>query len=83
MTGRKARSLHICCGFSLDFIISIWGNLYEIFYCTFHCFCFLFGVLWWLVDVVRISGMVDEYNDQLLMELVKDSRVVMNDTYEE
>ena len=44
---------------------------------------FLFGVLWWLVDVVRISGMVDEYNDQLLMELVKDSRVVMNDTYEE
>ena len=46
-------------------------------------FLFLFGVLWWLVDVVRISGMVDEYNDQLLMELVKDSRVVMNDTYEE
>ena len=44
---------------------------------------FLVGIIWWIVDVFRISGMVDECNDRLLMDLVKESRVVMNDTYEE
>ena len=44
--------------------------------------CLGLGVLWWIVDVARISTMVDEYNDQLLMDLVRESRVIMNDTYE-
>ena len=46
-------------------------------------FTILIGFVWWFVDLFYIGGMVDDYNDKLLMELVKDSRVVMNDTYEE
>lgn len=44
--------------------------------------CLGLGLFWWIVDVARISTMVDEYNDQLLMDLVRESRVIMNDTYE-
>lgn len=38
---------------------------------------FLIGFLWWLVDLFRVGNMVDEYNDQLLTDLIKDSKVVM------
>jgi hypothetical protein len=40
--------------------------------------CLILGLLWLLVDLFRIPGMVSEYNDRLLTELIQESKVVMN-----
>ena len=39
---------------------------------------FLLGILWWLVDLFRIPGMINEYNDRLLTELIQESKIVMD-----
>jgi hypothetical protein len=33
------------------------------------------GVIWWLIDLVRMPGMVREYNDQVAAEIVQKLRV--------
>lgn len=38
----------------------------------------LVGFVWWFVDLFRIGGIVDEYNDKLLMGLVQEAKVVMS-----
>lgn len=41
-------------------------------------FPFLVGLVWAVVDLFRIPGMVAEYNDRLLTELIQESKIVMD-----
>ena len=40
-------------------------------------FPFLIGIVWWFVDLFRIPGIVDEYNDKLLMSLIAEAKTII------
>lgn len=41
------------------------------------CCPFLIGFLWLIVDFFRMSSLVQEYNDKLLMELIREAKDIM------
>ncbi len=41
-------------------------------------FTFLVGFIWWLIDAFRIPGMVEEQNNDLFLECIKDAKAVFD-----
>ena len=37
------------------------------------CFCFI-GEIWWIIDLFRISGMVDRKNEEILLQCIAEAR---------
>ncbi len=50
-----------------------WRNLF-----LWMTFPFLVGVIWWLVDLFRVWGMVEEQNNDLFLECIKDAKAVFD-----
>ena len=37
------------------------------------CGCFI-GIIWWIIDLFRISGMVDRKNEEILLQCIAEAR---------
>lgn len=42
-------------------------------------FGILLGIIWWAVDLFRIPGLVEQRNRDILVECIKDAKIIFND----
>ncbi len=40
--------------------------------------CCFIGVIWWVVDLFRISGMVDKKNKEILIQCINEAKSISN-----